>query len=193
MSPALLLFVRTPERGKVKTRLAAAIGADGALAVYEQLLAHTHAVTRNLAAAKYVFYSEAVAPEDRWNEGYHKRLQATGDLGQRMHAAFREVFAQGHNRVCIIGSDCFELQVPIIEKAFALLETSDVVVGPARDGGYYLLGLKKEVKELFTGIDWSTEKVRAQTLARVQSLGLTYALLPELTDVDTVDDMPETL
>lgn len=188
---ALIIFVRKPERGKVKTRLAAAIGEGAALAVYEQLLQHTHAVCSSLTCDKYVFYVNAVEEVDRWSQGYHKLIQANTDLGGRMRTAFALLFQKGYHRICIIGSDCFELTVTVINHAFSLLQSNDVVIGPAKDGGYYLLGMQGDLKEVFDAIEWSTEKVLDQTKRKAVQRGYSYALLPVLTDVDTVDDVPQ--
>lgn len=190
---ALIIFVRKPELGKVKTRLAASIGAEAALAVYAKLLKHTQAVSSSLDCDKYVFYVNEIEEADLWHYGYHKLLQVHTDLGGRMKAAFNQLFEKGHGRICIIGSDCFELTPEIISNAFLLLKEKDVVVGPAKDGGYYLLGMSNSLKEVFEGVEWSTANVFEQTRTIIEQHGYTYALLPLLTDVDTVEDLPKDL
>ena len=190
---AIIIFIRKPEAGKVKTRLAAAIGAEAALAVYKKLLDHTHTISSALTCDKYVFYVDAVDNNDIWSSGYTKLLQANTDLGGRMKAAFTHLFQKGYARVCIIGSDCFELTSEIINSAFSLVYKNDVVIGPAKDGGYYLLGMRDGLKEVFDEIEWSTEKVFAQTKTKMEKHGYTYALLPLLTDVDTIDNVPEAI
>lgn len=187
---ALIIFVRKPELGKVKTRLAATIGAEAALLIYQKLLEHTHKVSAPLACDKYVFYVDEIEEQDLWRMGYHKHLQANTDLGGRMQAAFAFLFEKGYARICIIGSDCFELTAEIINDAFLLLQGNDVVIGPAKDGGYYLLGMKDGLKQVFEGVEWSTENVCKQTKAQIEQNGYSFTQLPLLTDVDTVDDVP---
>lgn len=191
MNNALIIFVRNPEAGKVKTRLASTLGDEKALAIYKELLAHTRKVCSGASAERFVFYAETIPATDEWSGGSFTRMKQAGtDLGQRMMHAFAEVFAQGHEKVLIIGSDCFELTTNIIEDAFELLEKYDTVIGPARDGGYYLLGLKKMNPALFVNKEWSTENVFRQTIHDIEKQLLTYALLPVLTDVDTEADLP---
>jgi len=188
----LLIFARHPELGRVKTRLAATIGDEAALAVYRELLAHTRAATQNLAARKTVWLAEAprspaVAP-DPWS-GYEQLLQFPGDLGTKMQAAFSHAFARGAPAVLIIGTDCPGLTEALLRDAYAALATHDVVLGPTQDGGYYLLGMKELYEDLFLNKSWSTDLVRAHTLADADRLGLTLWQLPVLRDVDDVDDL----
>ena len=190
MKKALIIFVRKPELGKVKTRLAATMGEEKALAVYRKLLEHTHYISEGVKAERFVFYFDEIEENDLWSDGnFIKRLQSPGDLGEKMHNAFAGLFDEGYNDVAIIGSDCYELTTAIIEDAFEMLQQNDLVIGPANDGGYYLLGMKKLCMELFSNIQWSTEKVLAQTLAACTSAGLSHSLLPKLTDIDTEADL----
>lgn len=183
-----LIFIKNPELGKAKTRLAATVGAERALSIYHQLLAHTRRVVRAVEARRLLYYSRFVDTRDEWSAAeFDKRLQAAGDLGARMQQAFAEAFAEGGGPVLIVGSDCAELSPAIIEEAFRQLETHDIVIGPARDGGYYLLGMRTFTPEVFTDIAWSTAEVLQQTLARIPD-GYTYFLLPTLSDVDTEAD-----
>lgn len=191
----LLLFVRNPVPGKVKTRLAASIGTEKALEVYRALLTHTRDITRPLQQDKVVYFSEAPSEPCFWQTGqYGQQIQQPGDLGEKMAGAFRFGFEQGYGRVGIIGSDCYELTTGILQQGFALLQNHDLVAGPAADGGYYFLGLKRMVPELFAGKAWSSSSVLQDTLADASRLGLSCTLLPTLTDVDEVQDlatMPE--
>ena len=190
MKKALIIFVRKPELGKVKTRLAATMGEEKALAVYRKLLEHTHYISEGVKAERFVFYFDEIEENDLWSDGnFIKRLQSPGDLGEKMHNAFAGLFDEDYNDVAIIGSDCYELTTAIIEDAFEMLQQNDLVIGPANDGGYYLLGMKKLCMELFSNIQWSTEKVLAQTLAACTSAGLSHSLLPKLTDIDTEADL----
>ena len=186
---ALILFVRKPERGKVKTRIAATAGEDAALFIYEKLLQHTYNITTTLDCTRYVFYADAIEDEDMWT-GYEKLFQAETDLGNRMKEAFAQLFQKGHHHICIIGSDCYELSTGMIENAFTHLQEHDIVIGPAHDGGYYLLAMKEELKDVFQKIDWSTEKVLYQTIEQLKQNHWSYFLLPVLHDVDTIDDVP---
>lgn len=185
----LIIFVKNAVAGKVKTRLAATIGPEKALAVYQILLQRTHDITISLPMAKAVYYSDFVA-DDNWNPlFYERRVQMGPDLGERMYRAFADGFAAGYEHICIIGSDCYELTREIIRQAFEKLEANDVVIGPAEDGGYYLLGLKCLNEALFTGKTWSTSSVLLDTLNNIKEAGQSVALLPELTDVDEEKDL----
>jgi rSAM/selenodomain-associated transferase 1 len=189
MSEALIIFVRNPELGKVKTRLAATLGQEKALDIYQQLLAHTLTTTKNLAVQKFVFYEGDISKQDEWSKnGYHQLLQHQDDLGKKMHHAFEVLFQNGHNKIVIIGSDCIELTQKIIEKAFDVLIKNDVVIGPANDGGYYLLGMKQQHPEFFISKQWSTGDVYETTIKDFKSLRLKYFELPVLIDIDTEED-----
>lgn len=176
--------------GKAKTRLAASIGDVAALEVYRQLLAYTKHVVQKLDALKTVWYSSHVEKEDIWTKGgFNKKVQTGDDLGQKMKNAFEATFAQEKSdAVVIIGSDCAELEGRHVSEAFDALESNDIVLGPAKDGGYYLLGMRVFVPELFESIAWSTSTVAEQTLSAVKEKNLSYMILDELNDVDTVKD-----
>ncbi|GAA3927095.1 TIGR04282 family arsenosugar biosynthesis glycosyltransferase [Hymenobacter algoricola] len=187
----LLIFARHPELGRVKTRLARTLGDAAALAVYGELLALTRAAAGGLAQThKTVWFADhaPAEPDAQW-AGYETRLQPAGELGHRMSAGFAQAFAAGATAAVIIGTDCPALTTEHLQAAFAHLETHDVVLGPAEDGGYYLLGLKKVYSALFAGKVWSTDSVLSATLADAQHLGLRVALLPRLQDVDTEADL----
>lgn len=188
------MFVRAPEAGRVKTRLAASIGADAALRVYRRLAEHTvrEAMAVDGAEVRVHFTpADAEGAVRSWlGDGPVLLPQADGDLGERMGDAFAQAFADGHRRVVIIGSDLPEMRTDLLRRAIALLDDHHAVVGPARDGGYYLLGLTRMVEGVFEGIAWSTPGVRAATLERLEVVGITPALLKLLTDVDEVQDLP---
>jgi uncharacterized protein len=188
MSKALIIFVRNPVLGKVKTRLAATMGEETALAVYMRLLQHTQVLTRDLPFTKFVYYADFIHESDGWN-GYEKRLQAGGDLGTRMQQAFEEVMAMGYQQVCIIGSDCYDLTTAIISTAFTCLSDADTVIGPAQDGGYYLLGMKAPFKNLFENMAWSSDTVFTKTLTIIKAASYSVQLLPVLNDVDEEKDI----
>jgi rSAM/selenodomain-associated transferase 1 len=186
---ALVIFVKNLVYGKVKTRLAATIGAEGAYKVYAALIAHTSAVTQNIPADKIVYYAEKVEDEDAWDHRFNKALQHGRDLGERMMNALLDGFKKGYKNVIIIGSDCPALNKHIINDAFDRLESYDVVIGPAFDGGYYLIGMKTMHPYLFEEMEWSTPSVFEVTAARCKSLHLAYAVLPPLHDIDDEKDL----
>src|SRR6266496_6553063 len=187
---ALLIFTKNLIFGNVKTRLAATVSNEVAFTVYKQLVQHTISVTDCLPVDKIVFYSEQIDERDMWsNDIYEKQLQAGKDLGERIHNAFHQVFNKGYSKAVIIGTDCPELTSGIIMSAFVYLNNHDVVIGPARDGGYYLLGMKKLHTELFRNINWSSDKVLQQTLTACRQLFLSTHLLPELSDIDDENDL----
>jgi len=189
LKSALIIFVRNPEPGKVKTRIAKTMGNEKALEVYKELLLHTHDITKDISCDKFVFYADQITENDLWEtSSYHKKLQQGNDLGQRMLFAFRELFGLGYQSVQIIGSDCIELTTDIIAIGFTRLHENEVVIGPSTDGGYYLLGMSLLIPGIFYKKEWSTEKVYSSTLADINKLSLSYFLLPELSDIDTEKD-----
>ena len=190
MKKAIIIFVRNPELGKVKTRLANEVGDEQALQVYKELLQHTHKITSDLDCAKFVYYADSIAENDLWESSlFGKKVQEGESLGDRMMLAFFELFQQGYSKIVIIGSDCPELTGFIIEDAFDKLDSSDVVIGPSSDGGYYLLGLTQLVPELFKNKQWSTNTVLADTIQDTVSLRKSCSFLTELSDIDTAEDL----
>lgn len=186
----LIIFVKNPILGQAKTRLAATLGKEKALMIYEKLLEKTHQETFGLACDKKVYYHAFVPENDLWSEGeYHKALQIEGSLGEKMAAAFQEAFQSGYYKVVIIGSDCYDLTSNHLQLAFDKLNEADAVLGPSQDGGYYLLGMKTFARELFENIAWSTSSVSQETLKTLKTLNKTVALLPELNDVDEAEDL----
>lgn len=187
----LVIFYRNPELGKVKTRLAKTIGEEKALAIYIRLASHTREIVESVKVDKVVYYSDFTDTEDHWsNVSFHKSIQHGNDLGEKMDDAFTSAFAEGYQHVCIIGTDCFELTSSRISEAFIKLKEHDAVMGPAKDGGYYLLGMKKPHPEFFQGKAWSTATVGSDTISDFKKLRLNYFLLDELTDVDEEKDLP---
>ncbi|GAC1429731.1 MAG: TIGR04282 family arsenosugar biosynthesis glycosyltransferase [Chitinophagaceae bacterium] len=187
---AIIVFVRNPELGKVKTRLAATMGKKIALKIYCFLLKHTYGLVKDISFPVYVYYHDKVAEPDIWNGGHIiKKVQQGNDLGEKMANAFREVFAVGFTKVLIIGSDCYELTAELITKAFNMLENTDIVIGPAKDGGYYLLGMNAPLKNLFQNIEWGTCTVYSKTIEKINQNKYSVAALAVLTDVDTEEDI----
>ncbi len=185
---ALITFIKNPEKGKVKTRLAATVGEDKALAIYKALMGHTRNVALATNANRLLFYSQWINFEDKWsNEDFQKALQAEGDLGVKMKTAFATAF-EDNQKVVIIGSDCASLTPDIVSDAFTKLEGHDFVIGPAMDGGYYLLGMSYFEPRVFNDIAWSTDAVFPDTMKVIEGLGKTCGLLPELSDIDFEED-----
>lgn len=185
---ALLIFIKNAALGKVKTRLANTVGAAKALQIYRALMAHTRQLACTVSVSRLLFYSNFVDTEDQWSTNdFQKHLQQGNDLGARMQQAFSLAFEQ-HQKVVIIGSDCASLTSAIINEAFDLLDQHPFVIGPAIDGGYYLLGMNQFTPQLFDNMTWSTDTVLSDTLQRIESTGATYALLPRLSDIDFEED-----
>ncbi|WP_207431852.1 TIGR04282 family arsenosugar biosynthesis glycosyltransferase [Sabulibacter ruber] len=186
---ALIIFVKNLVPGKVKTRLAATVGNDKALEVYKHLLQHTREVCQAIDAHRVVYYSGQVEETDLWDSGFEKARQHGNDLGERMKNAFAQVLAQGYTKAVVIGTDCPGIDAQLLDTAFDALEESDVVIGPAFDGGYYLLGMKAPHSFLFEDIAWSTATVCETTLAKCRQHQLGYHLLPPLHDIDEEKDL----
>lgn len=197
MLRAVLVFVRAPEPGRVKTRLAAAMGPQAALRIYRRLAEHTLREAAALAGEGVqvrVHHTPADAGDAvrAWlGAGPVYLPQADGDLGMRMEDAFARAFAAGMERVVIVGSDLPDVSATLLRRAFDLLDAHPAVIGPARDGGYYLLGLRRMVGGIFDGITWSTPDVLSSTLDRFRAAGMEPVMLEELADVDEVGDLPE--
>lgn len=186
----LLIFTRNPELGKVKTRLAKTVGDEAALNIYKFLLNHTKEVTQNLSCDKAVYYSVKVRENDIWDASiYQKYAQSGSDLGIRMQNAFQQAFDTGYEKVLIIGSDLYDLEEKHINLAFEKLHSNDVVIGPAEDGGYYLLGMKKLHPTIFQNKQWGTATVRKDTLNDLQNESV--HLLEILNDIDVFEDIKD--
>jgi len=185
----LLVFVRNPKLGKVKTRLAKSIGDAKALAVYEFLLQHTFSITSKANNCdKQVWYSDFIDENDLWKTPiFDKKCQEGTDLGDRLQRAFKTGFESGYERIVVLGSDLFEITAKEIEAAFEALENHDAVVGPAKDGGYYLFGTRRYLPHAFSNIDWGSEKVMQQTLEQLK--GQKYSLLAVKNDIDYLEDI----
>lgn len=187
---ALIIFVRNPVLGKVKSRIAQTLGAEKTLRIYEKLLEHTHSITEDINVDKYVFYSDVIDHDDLWEkEIYHKELQNGLDIGERMKNAFKFLFDKGYGEIVIIGSDCYELTEEIILVAIKELQNNDAVIGPATDGGYYLLGMNILIPQLFENKTWSSSQVYLQTVDEIWSLNYSLHELNMLSDVDEEKDI----
>ena len=185
------LFAKAPRPGQVKTRLAAAVSTDWAAAVAEAFLHDTiHRILTVEARLTLYFsppherpYFEAIAPP-----GFMLAPQVEGDLGCRMAAFFKEQFGQGAGQVVLVGSDSPTLPMDYVKKAFKLLRQHEIVLGPAIDGGYYLIGCAREMPTIFERTPWGTSQVLHATISAIQHAGYRFTLLPRWYDVDTLDD-----
>ena len=195
VKPAILLFVKYPTPGRVKTRLAVALGAERAAEIYRLLVARVIAclpVEDDLIVCfdpleRRDEVVEWLAPLTA-GRGVTFSPQAPGDLGARLDHAFAQAFAEGRKRVLAVGGDCLEMTPQTFEEVRTALDTHDCAIGPALDGGYYLLALKQPCPALYRDVAWSTDAVFAQTLERARAAGLSVHLLPTLRDVDTIED-----
>ncbi len=186
----LIIFTKNPVEGKVKTRLAKDIGAENALKIYEILLRYSKEVTTPLEVTRQVYYSEEIPEKDLWSgKSFTKKLQSGKDLGERMENAFAQGFAEGFDKIVIIGTDLFELETKDLESAFIALDDHDYVIGPAQDGGYYLLGMKSLNSEIFKNKQWSTSSVFNDTLKDLE--GATVKILETQNDIDVLEDIKD--
>ena len=196
--------MKFPEPGKVKTRLAPALGEAGAEEVYRLLTRRVFTVLERLAevAIRVLFDPPERAEEIRqWVQGLTGRSsdlkalefspQAPGDLGARLEGAFESGFGDGYEAVAAVGTDCVDISEATFSKAWEELATCDVVLGPTHDGGYYLIALKELHRELFRGIPWSSRETLAASVAAAEKAGLRVGLLEVLQDVDTIEDWKE--
>ncbi|GAB1395750.1 TIGR04282 family arsenosugar biosynthesis glycosyltransferase [Saprospiraceae bacterium] len=185
----LIIFVKNPVAGKVKSRIAATTGTDKALEIYLQLQEVIRSTVCQLTdIQKVVYYSDEICHTDEWeNDVFVKRKQKGANLGMNGITLFAE-YLRHHRKVVLIGSDCPYITVNIIRNAFSALSDSGVVIGPAVDGGYYLIGMKVPHNKFFENINWSTEHVFAQTKERIDKLKVSLSLVEKLSDIDTEQD-----
>lgn len=191
MNPSrlLIIFVKNPIPGKCKTRLAKTIGNIAATEAYKVLLRHTALITEPVNAIKEVHYSDFVEDDDMFQNNFVKKVQEGTNLGEKMKNAFAKAFQQGFQQVVIIGSDLLDINTDDINEAFSALEIYDYVIGPAEDGGYYLLGMTKFNPTLFENKDWGSSTVLQETLKDLKNENI--ALLDERNDIDTFEDLQE--
>jgi rSAM/selenodomain-associated transferase 1 len=194
MNLMLLIFVKYPEPGKVKTRLAKNIGSENAALLYREM-AETiiYALSKSTDYGKIIFFDPPERRSDvtRWLKINDLSFiaQEGNSLGERMSNAFSHAFSLGAPKAVIVGTDCPQITTHTISKAFEKLETSEVVIGPSYDGGYYLLGLSRFIPQIFHDIDWSTNLVFDQTVKKLRHNGIKSECLEMLRDVDTVEDL----
>ncbi|REG92724.1 TIGR04282 family arsenosugar biosynthesis glycosyltransferase [Algoriphagus antarcticus] len=185
MKDGILIFQKNAELGKVKTRLAATIGDQAAFEAYQLLVKFTHKVVSKSPVQKILFFSDHLEEDlSKYPSEYRFELQSGQDLGEKMSNAFQQLFEEKFDRLIIVGTDCAEITAELISEAFDELDENDAVIGPAHDGGYYLLGMRKFIPGLFKGIPWSTDKVSSLTKEYLTQNEICFALLPTLSDVD---------
>lgn len=188
----LIIFVKNPELGRVKSRLSREVGDSAALAVYLKLISMIRKTCEPLPFHKMVFYDAYIDHEDQWDDRYFdKRKQTEGSIGERMNAAISIALDDGFKRVCLIGSDIPDISEEILNRAFEGLTENDVVLGPAADGGYYLIGMTRRHPQLFALKQWSTSSVFQETRRLIDTNGLTCGLLRELKDIDRRADLDD--
>jgi rSAM/selenodomain-associated transferase 1 len=188
----LLVFLKHPTPGRVKTRLAAAVGPEAAADIYRACVELTLERLRALAPQTTLCVDppDALEPVRAWlGAGWELRPQIGSTLGKRLADATARAFADGADRIVVIGTDSPWLGAEQIEDAFTRLEQRDAVLGPAEDGGYYLIGLSRPYPALFEGIAWGSEQVLTQTEARARELGLRLASLRRGYDIDDLEDL----
>lgn len=185
---ALIIFAKNPVLGKVKTRLARETGNEKAFEIYKLLLENAYRQTKETDCVKYLFLSDHL-DKNIFESDFTQYIQSGKDLGERMLNAFKNIFEKDFEKAIIIGTDCPELDSEIIHEAFNKLNEYEIVIGPAKDGGYYLIGLKEPDKFLFENIKWSTGEVLNETIKKIKSAGKNFFLLKELNDIDESKDL----
>jgi len=191
----LIVFTRYPEPGKTKTRLAPRLGDKGAAGIQKELTENTLSRVRQLQKIHpvdvciYFAGGDLVRMQAWLGSDLQYRQQKNGALGERLISACADAFRQAYRRVVVIGSDCPGMTHRHLDLAFAALLHKDLVLGPATDGGYYLIGMNREARSLFTRIPWGTDAVFAETIQAGEKLGLSIEILEELSDVDRPEDL----
>ena len=184
----LLVFTKNPQLGKVKTRLAKSIGDEKALLIFRKLIEKTAETIGSISVHKNLYYSEFIQNGDPWDtQVSEKRIQNGDNLGERMSNAFQDGFEQGFEQIIIIGTDLWDLESSDIDQAFKALENNTAVLGPATDGGYYLLGLSQWIPKIFENKNWGTASVLKDTMDDFKEQKV--ALLKPKNDVDYYEDL----
>ncbi len=192
LSQKLIIFTRFPEAGKTKTRLISTLGPEGAAQFQKEM---TEATLKTVNGLKNTSIEIRFEGGDKgliknWlGKQFSIEPQGPGDLGKKMERAFEESFDEGKNRIIIIGTDCPSITPEIIQNAFMALNDNDLALGPAKDGGYYLIGLRNKVPQLFQDIRWGTEEVFQKTFDVAKKLGLGIYLAETLSDIDRPEDL----
>jgi rSAM/selenodomain-associated transferase 1 len=185
---ALIIFAKNPVLGKVKTRIAKITGDEKALEIYKAILKKIYIKTKDLCYDKYLFLSDNL-DANLFDTGFKQVIQKGTDIGGKMFNAIDTVLAKGSDKVVLAGGDVPEISAEIINEAFEKLSDFDIVIGPAKDGGYYLIGMNEPDISLFEKMEWSNENVLKETIERIKKKGKNFYLLKELSDVDTYEDL----
>jgi len=193
-SSCIVLFIKTPIKGRVKTRLADDIGSVHALNIYKCFIDDIINAAAQTGFELKIFFDppDSKSLIKKWlKQEFDYQVQTGSDLGEKMSAAFQTVFSAKFNRAVLIGSDIPDLPESHIRDAINRLKTHDAVIGPATDGGYYLIGFRSDtfLPDIFKDISWSTDTVYAKTLRNLEKCGLTVHILPQWRDVDTYADL----
>jgi rSAM/selenodomain-associated transferase 1 len=183
----LIVFVKNKKLGQVKTRLAKSIGNEAAFEIYKILIEKTELAIRDLEMDKHIYFSDTVI-ETEWKNNF-KTVQEGHDLGERMKNAFKDGFNKGYEKIVLIGSDLPDITSEIIINAFETLNKKEMVVGPAEDGGYYLIGMKRLHEFVFDNKPWSTAVLLDDTLKELKTNTISVHLLKTLNDIDTFEDL----
>lgn len=192
----IIVFTKVPVPGKTKTRLIPLLGEDGAADMHREMSEYILMIVgefcrQTSAVTEIRFCGGSRNDMESWlGSGWNLTDQGEGDLGDRLRRATEDAFRHGAREVVVIGTDCPELSIRSLRDAFRRLETNDVVIGPAADGGYYLIGLSMPAVGLFEGIDWGSRHVMEQTLEKARKLDLEVAMLETLHDIDRPKDYP---
>ncbi len=188
----LIVFTKNPKVGNGKSRLAKTIGKENAYVIFKELVRHTANITRKIDCDKWVCYADEMGDNSFFDDTVYKQsIQIGTDLGERMRNAFIAAKDEGYEKVLLIGSDCYELTQTEIEKGFRILNHSDFVFGPAKDGGYYLIGTRTTFTKVFDNKTWSTSTVLYEALRDVEGADLSHGELATLADVDYEEDLGE--
>lgn len=184
----VIVFCKNSLIGKVKTRLAKSIGGLNALKIHDLLVSKTISVLKQIENDVVVFHSDFIPNDNKWSFTKFQKIQNGKDLGVRMKKAFEWGFEVGYQKICIIGTDLWTVEEKIFRETFIALKKIDIVFGPAKDGGYYLLGLKKINYSIFNLNSWGTSKVLDDTVKKIDNTE-TVCYLQELNDIDTEEDL----
>ncbi len=190
---AVIVFLKAPEKGRIKTRLSKVLDESFVIELYKGFIRDTLLVLPSIAD-KFIYFLPSEKKDEviSWlGNGYQYAVQTGQDLGEKMSNAFKDGFSKGYDRLVLIGTDIPEISKSHLHQAFDALETKDAVIGPASDGGYYLIGFNKESfsEKIFHGIHWSTTNVFGETLKAMVEMNLQYEQVLELNDVDTPEDL----
>jgi hypothetical protein len=187
----LIIFAKNPVLGLSKTRIADETDDRTALRVYQLLLEHLNNNLQKLTYDVHIYFSDFIPGphENPFSGQFSFHVQSGPDLGFRMHEAITRSYKKGYKKIILAGSDIPDLTPEITDQGFSELNSGDVVLGPATDGGYYMIGMNHPHQAIFKSISWSTAQVMNQTLNRLKKHQLSYYILPELEDIDTWDDV----